>query len=60
MSSRLRALTVRLPEPYLESLEELVRSGVYVSVAEAIRMTVRDLISREGHLGRCKEGWRRH
>jgi Arc/MetJ-type ribon-helix-helix transcriptional regulator len=56
MSSRLRDLTVRLPEPYLESLEELVRSGVYVSVAEAIRMAVRDLISREGHLGRCKEG----
>lgn len=55
MSGRLRALTVRLPEPYLESLEELVRSGVYVSVSEAIRMAVRDMIAREGHLGRCRD-----
>ena len=55
MSGRLRALTVRLPEPYLESLEELVRSGVYVSVSEAIRMAVRDMIAREGHLGRCRK-----
>ncbi|MEM0375164.1 MAG: ribbon-helix-helix domain-containing protein [Nitrososphaerota archaeon] len=55
MSGRLRALTIRLPEPYLESLEELVRSGLYVSVSEAIRMAVRDMISRESHISRWRE-----
>ncbi|MCS7094645.1 MAG: ribbon-helix-helix domain-containing protein [Thaumarchaeota archaeon] len=46
----LRPLTVRLPESYIEVLEELVESGVYVSVAEAVRTAIRDLIAREGFL----------
>ncbi|MCS6788646.1 MAG: ribbon-helix-helix domain-containing protein [Aigarchaeota archaeon] len=48
--SGLRPLTVRLPDAYLDALEELVDSGVYVSVAEAVRMAIRDLIAREGFL----------
>ncbi|MCS7127343.1 MAG: ribbon-helix-helix domain-containing protein [Thaumarchaeota archaeon] len=52
--SGLRPLTVRLPEAYLDALEELVDSGVYASVAEAVRMAIRDLISREGFLIRAE------
>lgn len=52
--SGLRPLTVRLPEACLDALEELVDSGVYASVAEAVRMAIRDLISREGFLIRAE------
>lgn len=43
-------VTVHLPEPWVEALDELVRRGFYVCRSEAIRFAVRDLIRREGHL----------
>ena len=40
-------MTVHLPEPYVEALDELVRAKMYQNRAEAIRMAVRELIFRE-------------
>jgi len=42
-----RIVTVHLPEPYVEALDELVRAKMYQNRAEAIRMAVRELIFRE-------------
>ena len=45
--SRLRLITVHLPEGYIEGLDELVDRGFYPSRSEAIRIAVRDLLKRE-------------
>ena len=42
--------TVHMPPEYVEALQQLVDAGFYSSVAEAIRMAVRDLIMRESRL----------
>ena len=44
----MKVVTVHLPEPYIEALEELVRRKIYPNRAEAIRMAVRDFIQNEG------------
>lgn len=46
-TARMRAVTVSLPEAYLEALDELVRRRLYPNRAEAIRIAVRDLIREE-------------
>lgn len=43
----MRLITIYLPEPYLEALDELVRRGFYPHRAEAIRLAIRDLILNE-------------
>lgn len=42
-----RVVTVHLPEPYLQAIDELVRRRLYPNRAEAIRMAVRDFIRVE-------------
>lgn len=43
----MKLITLYLPEPYLEALDELVTQRYYPHRAEAIRVAVRDLISME-------------
>ena len=43
----MRIVTVKMPETYLEGLDELVKMGRYSSRSEAIRIAVRELLKRE-------------
>ncbi|MEM1610557.1 MAG: ribbon-helix-helix domain-containing protein [Sulfolobales archaeon] len=43
----MRIITVKIPESYLEGLEELVNTGRYTSRSEAIRAAIRELLRRE-------------
>ena len=43
----MKPVTVHLPEPYLDALDELVRRKLYPNRAEAIRMAVREFIKEE-------------
>ena len=43
----MRLLTVHLPEPYIQALDQLVQKGYYPNRAEAIRTSVRDLVNEE-------------
>ena len=45
----MKVVTVHLPEPYLEAIDELVRKKLYPNRAEAIRMAVRDFIRMESN-----------
>ena len=45
----------KLPEMYVEGLEELVRMGRYASKSEAIRVAVRELLKRELWLAEEKQ-----
>jgi antitoxin ParD1/3/4 len=40
-------VTVKVPELYLEGIDELVRDGRYSSRSEVIRTAIRDLLRRE-------------
>jgi len=55
----MKLITIYLPEPYLEALDELVDKRYYPHRAEAIRAAIRDLIAvelwrreRNGKVGR--------
>jgi len=41
------ALSVHLPEPYVDAIDVLVAKGFYMNRSEAVRSAVRDLIMRE-------------
>jgi len=43
----LRLMTVKLPEEYLEALENMVRDGRFRSVSEAVRFAVRQFVLQE-------------
>ncbi len=43
----MKTLTVKMPYHLIIALERLVEEGRYVSVSEAVRYAVRDLIERE-------------
>jgi len=43
----MKLITIYLPEPYLEALDELVDKRYYPHRAEAIRAAIRDLIAVE-------------
>jgi antitoxin ParD1/3/4 len=45
--SRVKLVTVLLPEAYLEGLDELVRANMYPSRSSAIRSSVRDMLKKE-------------
>lgn len=45
--TRMRLITVKMPEVYVEGLDELVRIGRYSSRSEVIRVAVRDLLKKE-------------
>jgi Arc/MetJ-type ribon-helix-helix transcriptional regulator len=44
---KMKLITLYLPEPYLEALDELVSKRYYPHRAEAIRVAIRDLVSAE-------------
>lgn len=43
----MKMITLYLPEPYIEALNQLVDEKFYPNRAEAIRVAIRDLISDE-------------
>ena len=43
----MKLVTVKMPETYVEGLDELVRMGRYSTRSEAIRVAVRELLKRE-------------
>ncbi|MEB2836673.1 MAG: ribbon-helix-helix domain-containing protein [Desulfurococcales archaeon] len=55
----MRLVTVKMPEVYVEGIEELVRAGRYTSRSEAIRVAVRELLRRElwGAGPLAERGW---
>ncbi|MCS7126002.1 MAG: ribbon-helix-helix domain-containing protein [Aigarchaeota archaeon] len=46
----MKVVTVHLPEPYIEAIDELVKKRIYPNRAEAIRMAVRDFIQSEANI----------
>ncbi|MEM0380577.1 MAG: ribbon-helix-helix domain-containing protein [Desulfurococcaceae archaeon] len=45
--ARMKLVTVKLPEIYVEGLDELVKVGRYSSRSEVIRVAIRDLLKKE-------------
>lgn len=45
--SVMKMITLYLPEPYIEALNQLVIEKFYPNRAEAIRVAIRDLINAE-------------
>ena len=45
--TKVKLVTVLLPEAYLEGLDELVRANMYPSRSSVIRSAVRDLLKKE-------------
>jgi antitoxin ParD1/3/4 len=43
----MKLVTVKMPEAYIDGLDELVRLGRYSSRSEVIRIAVRDLLKKE-------------
>ena len=43
----MRIVTVKMPESYLEAIDELVRMGRYSSRSEVIRAAIRELLKKE-------------
>lgn len=44
---RMRLITVKMPELYIEGIDELVKMGRYSNRSEVIRVAIRDLLRRE-------------
>jgi Arc/MetJ-type ribon-helix-helix transcriptional regulator len=44
---RMKVISVHLPEPYLQIIDELVRQKYYLSRADVIRTALHDLIVKE-------------
>ncbi len=47
VAAKMRLVTVKLPEIYVEGLDELVKIGRYSSRSEVIRVAIRDLLKKE-------------
>lgn len=43
----MRIVTVKMPESYVEAIDELVRIGRYTSRSEVIRAAIRELLKKE-------------
>lgn len=43
----MKICTINLPEPFLAALEKLTEYGLYPSRSEAIRVALRDFLSKE-------------
>ncbi|MEM0027216.1 MAG: ribbon-helix-helix domain-containing protein [Ignisphaera sp.] len=43
----MRIVTVKMPESYLEAIDELVKMGRYTSRSEVIRTAIRELLKKE-------------
>ncbi|HDO20745.1 MAG TPA: ribbon-helix-helix protein, CopG family [Candidatus Bathyarchaeota archaeon] len=44
---RLKIVSIRLPEVYIELIDELIRLGIYPSRSEIIRVALREFLSKE-------------
>ncbi len=47
MLEQMRIVTVKMPESYLEAIDELVKMGRYSSRSEVIRTAIRELLKKE-------------
>jgi len=45
--SRMKLVTVHMPESYIEGLKKLIEQGKYPTISEAVRTAVRRLLKRE-------------
>ena len=43
----MKPLCIKLPEKYVEGLDELVKSGMYPTVSEAARNAIREFLEKE-------------
>jgi Arc/MetJ-type ribon-helix-helix transcriptional regulator len=43
----MKLITLYLPEPYIQALDQLVNGKYYPNRAEAIRVAIRDLLAME-------------
>jgi len=43
----MRLVTVKMPEAYVEAIDELVKKGRFANRSEAIRVAIRELLRRE-------------
>jgi len=43
----LRVVSVKLPDSYIEGIDELVKRGIYTSRSDAIRAAIRELLRKE-------------
>lgn len=43
----MRIVTVKMPETYIEAIDELIRMGRYSSRSEVIRSAIRELLRKE-------------
>ena len=46
-TQNMKPITLHLPEPYIQALDNLVKEKYYPNRAEAIRTAVRDLLTYE-------------
>ena len=47
VNTKMKLVTLHVPEVYLDGLEKLVSSNLYPNRSEAIRIAIRDLLKRE-------------
>jgi len=47
MVHNMRIVTVKMPESYIEAIDELIRMGRYSSRSEVIRSAIRELLKKE-------------
>lgn len=59
MGSKLKVVTIKIPEELVEQLDKLVESGFFASRSEAIRLALRDLIERRKYMNRIIEEQRK-
>ncbi|WXG41427.1 MAG: type II toxin-antitoxin system ParD family antitoxin [Candidatus Freyarchaeum deiterrae] len=43
----MKLISIKLPNAYIDGLNELVENGIYPSRSEAIRVAVRDMLKKE-------------
>lgn len=56
--SKMKQISLMVPEKDLENIEFLIKNGMYPNRAEAIRLAIKDLLSKHGLFFK-REGVRR-
>ena len=46
----MKQISLNVPEPYLDAIDDLVRAGFYPNRAEAVRFAILDLIKLHGKI----------
>lgn len=55
----MQRVTFRMPERYVEEIEEMVEEGHFSNRSAGIRLAVRDMLKTEGRLGDSQYRWER-